>query len=174
MVILERFLKEERTMMEAVGIPILFKAVDFLFEEGSKILRERRERREAKEETHKAQPATDALLPSSHEAKVANVKSVQSKEAALNQQITESACSASETEIKHLMTLLEIYTLNYYRAKEKYAMWGSALVPTIIVHELTEAENAVASTMKNLQTALSKVYGKEVIASEVERDEHSP
>ena len=42
-------------MIEAVTIPILMKAVDFLFnEEGSKILQERRERRKAELEAQKS------------------------------------------------------------------------------------------------------------------------
>ena len=36
-------------MIETVTIPLLLKAVDFLFEEGSKILEERRERRKAQQ-----------------------------------------------------------------------------------------------------------------------------
>jgi hypothetical protein len=75
----------------------------------------------------------------------------------------------SEANIKHLLSLLEIHTKSYHLAKEQYAKWGSTLVPPIIVHNLTETENEIAATTKELQAALSRVYGKKVAASEVEQ-----
>ncbi len=54
-------------------------------------------------------------------------------------------------------------------AKEQYAIFGSAMVPQIIIHNLTEAENMIATTTKELQTVLSKVYGRKVAAIEVEQ-----
>jgi hypothetical protein len=67
------------------------------------------------------------------------------------------------------LALLEIYTKNYHLAEEQYAKWGSTLVPPIIIHNLTEAENEIAATTKELQATLSRVYGKNVAASEVEQ-----
>lgn len=153
-------------MIEAIAIPILLKAVEFLFGEGSKILEERRERRnpqqEAEKETHKHPAPQSGGATKSSEV-------IQSKEVALSQPIAEAAWSDSEAKVKHLLSLLEIYSKNYYLAKEQYALWGNALVPPIILHNLTEAENGVAATTKKLQLALSTIYGKQVTVSEVEQ-----
>jgi hypothetical protein len=65
-------------------------------------------------------------------------------------------------EVQHLVKLLETYSRNYHLASEQYAKWGSALVPPIIVHNMNEAENAVAETLKRLEAVLSKVYKKDI------------
>ena len=153
-------------MLETIAIPILLKAVEFLFGEGSKILEERRARRKADQETKKEKPQ-DTASSSASTTKPADV--IQSKEAALSQPVAETAWSDSEANIKHLLSLLEIYTKNYYLAREQYAKWGSALVPPIIVSNLAEAENEIAKTTKELQATLSKVYEKKVAAPEVEQ-----
>lgn len=153
-------------MIEAVAIPILLKAVEFLFGEGSKILEERRERRKTQQEAEKQTPEPPA--PQSTGATKTS-EDIQSKETALSQPVAEAVWSDSEAKVKHLLSLLEIHTKNYYLAKQQYAKWGSALVPPIILHNLTEAENEVAATMKELQLTISKVYGKKVAASEVEQ-----
>jgi hypothetical protein len=66
------------------------------------------------------------------------------------------------------LSLLETYTRNYYLAKEQYAKHGSALVPPIIVHNLAEAEDGVATTIQELESVLTTMYGKKVVASEIE------
>lgn len=154
-------------MLETIAIPVLLKAVDFIFGEGSKILEERRERRNApQQETVKEQPVTTIPPPQSIEL---SSDIIRSKAVALSQPIAEAAWLDSEANIKHLLVLLEIHTKNYHLAKEQYAKWGSALVPPIIIHNLTEAENEIAATTRKLQTTLSKVYNKNVAAFEVEQ-----
>lgn len=152
-------------MIEIVAIPILLKAVDFLFGEGSKILEERRERRQAQLEPQKEKEnALSTVQPSESPKEV-----IQSKETALKQPIPETAWLDSEARIRHLMSLLEVHTKNYYLAKEQYAKWGGTLVPPIILHNLSEAEDQIAATTKELQAALSKVYGKRVTAPDVDK-----
>jgi hypothetical protein len=153
-------------MIEAFSIPILLKAVDFLFEESRKILQERRERRQAQQEADTPEPEVTAQ-PAGNELKAVDV--IQSRDVALSQKIDEAMWAASEAEIKHLLSLLEVHTQNYYLAKEQYAKWGSALVPPIIVNNLTEAENEIIATTKRLQAALSKVYGKKVTIPEIDQ-----
>jgi|GEM_PF-665371 len=150
--------------LDPTTLPVLLKTLDFLFGEGSKILEERRERRKAQQQETAKEKTT---IPPQAGTTPKDV--IQSKEAALSQPIAESAWLVSEAEIKHLLSLLEIHTKNYHLAKEQYAKWGRTLVPPIIVHNLTEAENEIAATTKELQAALSKVYGKKVAASEVEQ-----
>ena len=158
-------------MLEAIAVPVLLKAVDWLFGEGSRILEDRRVRRRVKEETTRAEPSTlgsEAIgkppLTSVNPAAI-----IQTKADALKQQIAETKWQESELHIQHLLSLLEIHTRNYRLAKEKYAKWGSSLVPPIVLNDLTESENAIAETTKELQAAVSKVYGKKVTTPELEQ-----
>jgi len=57
---------------------------------------------------------------------------------------------------------LETYSHNYYLAKEQYAKWGSALVPPIIIHNMTDAEKSMLEALQRLEMILSKVYKKDI------------
>lgn len=160
--------------METVAIPILMKAVDFLFEEATKILKERRERRMAGLESQEADSATKAkkkkaVVQSAESAghitssDTHMVDIIQSRDAALSTSVDESAWKDTQAEVKHLLSMLEVYTTNYHLAKEQYAKFGSALVPSIIVHNLEEAEDGIADVTEKLKAILSKVYGKQVV-----------
>jgi hypothetical protein len=146
-------------MIDAVQIPILLKAIDFVFDEGRRILEERRERRKAEASASQAQAAmsqeAEALPLPPEQAEAVKKDLVTAK-------IDELLWQNHEAEVKHLVTLLETYSRNYHLSKEQYAKWGSALVPPIIVHNLTEAENAMLNTLKQLEMALSKVYKKDI------------
>lgn len=146
--------EEEKMVIEAFNIPVLLKATNFLFDEASKILQECRERRK------------ETSLVSSQEDKQ-NQEIINSKDEALKQKIEDSLWQSSKAEIEHLLKLLEIYKTNYYNAKEKYIKWDT-LAPAIVIHELTTAEDGVAETTQKLQDALSKVYGKQIIASGID------
>ena len=72
-------------MLDAIELPILLKAIDFIFDEGRKILEERRERRKAKdapapaeEKPAEAEPALPAVR---NESKSAMETKAESKEA---------------------------------------------------------------------------------------------
>lgn len=143
-------------MIDAVQIPILLKAIDFVFDEGRRILEERRERR-------KAQAAETQAAPEEKETRVIPAEQAETLKKDLSAaKIDEILWQNHEAEIRHLVALLETYSRNYHLSKEQYAKWGSALVPPIIMHNLTEAENAVLNTLKQLEAALSKVYKKDV------------
>jgi hypothetical protein len=146
------------TMFETMAIPILLKAVEFLFEEGKKILEERRERRKTQPEYEKVQPTNISQT----EAPPKNVEVIETKEEALNTPINQFVWKASETKVKHLLTLLETYTRNYYLAKEQYAQFGRAYVPPIIVNNLEEAEAQIETTTIELKSVLSKIYDKQI------------
>ncbi len=146
-------------MIEAIQLPILMKAIDFVFEEGRKILEERRERRKAQENPPKAEiqePAQEATIVEVQKAEA-------TKQELLAAKIDEILWKNHEMEVQHLVRLLETYSRNYQLAKEQYAKWGSALVPPIIVNNLNEAENALLETIQQLETVLSKVYKKEIL-----------
>jgi hypothetical protein len=148
-------------MIDPIQIPILLKAIDFVFEEGHKILAERRERREQQktdppaENSEQPEPAKEVPLPAGQETQ-------ELKQDLITTKIDEILWQNHELEVQHLVRLLETYSRNYHMASEQYAKWGSALVPPIIVHNRNEAENSVAETLKKLEAVLSKVYQKDI------------
>jgi hypothetical protein len=149
----------EAPMIDPVQLPILMKAIDFVFEEGRKILEERRERRKAAaapSENKAQEPAPKEI------ALLEPEKQIEIKQDLLASKIDEILWQNHEAEVQHLVTLLETYSRNYHVAKEQYAKWGSALVPPIILHNLTEAENSMIETIKRLEFILLKVYKKDL------------
>lgn len=145
-------------MLDPIQIPLLLKAIDFVFDEGRKILEERRERRKAadtppKVETPEPQKEIVPLKPE-------QMKEV--KQDLLASKIDNQSWLNHEEEVQHLVRLLETYSRNYHLSKEQYAKWGDALVPPIIVHNLTSAENSMIETIERLETVLSKVYKKDI------------
>lgn len=145
-------------MIDPTQLPILIKAIDFVFEEGRKILEERRERRKAQDtpsQSQESEPETEIVVSEPE-------KQIEVKQDLLTSKIDEPLWQNHEEEVKHLVRLLETYSRNYYIAKEQYAKWGSALVPPIIVHNMTEAENSMLETIKQLEVTLSKVYKKDI------------
>ena len=151
-------------MIDPTQIPILLKAIDFIFEEGHKILEERRERRKASEASAASTPAltSEPPLPAEATAPAETQPNQEVKRDLLTSKIDEIRWQNHEQDVQHLVRLLETYSRNYHLAREQYAKWGSALVPPIIAHNLTEAENSIAETLKQLETVLSKVYQKDI------------
>jgi hypothetical protein len=148
-------------MIDPTQLPILLKAIDFIFEEGRKILDERRERRKLGIPAQ----ATESPEPDPEPAPAEIEKQQEIKQDLLTSKIDEIQWQNHELEVKHLVRLLETYSRNYHLASEQYARWGSGLVPPIIVHNLSEAENSIAETLKKLETVLSKVYQKDITPS---------
>lgn len=149
-------------MIDSIQVPVLLKAIDFVFDEGRKILAERRERRMAESSAPKAEPKTEEKEILLLEPE----KTDEIKKDLIASKIDALLWKSNEAEVKHLVTLLETYSRNYQITKEQYAKWGSALVPPIIVHNMTEAENAMLDTLKKLEVVLSKVYEKDIQAAQ--------
>jgi hypothetical protein len=145
-------------MLETIQIPILLKAIDFVFDEGRKILEERRERRKTEALAQNSGTPEPEAEMTPEEVQQRN----EIKQDLLNSKIDEILWQNHELEVKHLVKLLETYSRNYHLASEQYAKWGSALVPPIIVHNMTEAENSMVETIQKLEDVLSKVYKKDI------------
>ena len=145
-------------MIDPTQLPILLKALDFVFDEGRKILEERRERRK----TSDSAPASENQEPAQEITPVQIQEKNEIKQDLITSKIDEILWQNHEREVQHLVKLLETYSRNYHIAKEQYAKWGSALVPPIIVHNMTEAENSMLDTIQRLETVLSKVYKKDI------------
>ena len=145
-------------MIDPAQLPILLKAIDFVFDEGRKILEERRERRKLQD----ASPKND-IPEVVKEIKLPELEIEKpNKQNLLAAKVDEILWQDHEEEVKHLVRLLETYSRNYHLAKEQYAKWGSALVPPIIVNNMSDAENSMIETVEKLQTILSKVYKKDL------------
>jgi len=145
-------------MIDPIQLPILLKAIDFVFDEGRKILEERRERRKMNESSQNSanQELAGEIAPPEPE------KEIETKQDLLASKIDELLWQNHEAEVKHLVRLSETYSRNYHIASEQYAKWGSELVPSIIVHKMTDAENSMIETKKQLEIVLSKVYKKNI------------
>ncbi len=145
-------------MIDPTQLPILLKAIDFVFDEGRKILEERRERRKTSDST----PTSENQEPAKEIIPVQVQENNEIKQDLITSKIDEILWQNHELEVQHLVRLLETYSRNYHLTKEQYAKWGSALVPPIIVHNMTEAENSMLDTIQRLETVLSKVYKKDI------------
>ena len=145
-------------MIDPTQLPILMKAIDFVFEEGRKILEERRERRKKQDELPKDGPESTAEITFHKPEETAEMK-----QDLLHSKVDEILWRNHEEEVQHLVRLLETYSRNYYLASEQYAKWGDALVPPIIVNNLRESEKSMIETLKRLEAVLSKVYNKDIL-----------
>jgi hypothetical protein len=144
-------------MIDPIQLPLLLKALDFLFDEGHKILEERRERRKKQEYPSNIQEEA------SEEATLQKTETItESKQDLIASKVDEILWHNHEQEVQHLVRLLETYSSNYYLAREQYAKWGDALVPPIIVNNLKDSENSMIETLKRLEAVLSKVYEKDI------------
>jgi hypothetical protein len=145
-------------MIDPVQLPLLMKAIDFVFEEGHKILDERRERRK-----ENAAPS-ESEVPELAKEPVASVPEDEgeTKQDLLTSKVDELLWQNHQSEIQHLVKLMETYSQNYHLAREQYAKWGDALVPPIVLHNLQDAENSMVETIKQLETVLAKVYKKDI------------
>ena len=145
-------------MLDPIQIPILLKAIDFVFDEGRKILEERRERRKMSAPA----PSSETPEPAAEVTPAEVQERSEIKQDLLTSKIDEILWKSHEQEVQHLVRLLETYSRNYHLASEQYAKWGDALVPPIIVHNMTAAENSMVETLKKLEAVLSKVYEKDI------------
>ena len=146
------------TMIEAIQIPILLKAIDFVFDEGRKILEERRERRKASEtapDGKNQEPAEETAPPEAQQQ-------TEVKQELITSKIDELLWQKHEEEVNHLVKLLDKHTKNYYILKEQAAQWGSALVPPVIMLQIEDKENSIVETRQQLENVLSKVYKRDI------------
>ena len=145
-------------MIDPTQLPILLKAIDFVFDEGRKILEERRERRRMQDNP----PKSEIQEPVREIAIRAPEKQIEIKQDLLASKVDEILWQNHEWEVKSLVKQLESHTQSYYILKEQYAKWGSALVPPIIVLQMNEKENSMIETIGRLEIVLSKIYKKDL------------
>jgi hypothetical protein len=156
-------------MIEAIAVPLLVKAIDFLFDESKKILEERRMRRQAKPENTIKKDDWEAKQPSPTLTENAQlVPQINAKQTALSTMVDKARWRDSEKELMHLLELCEIYKTNLYNAKEKYARFGRDYAPPHLLHEIKEAEDGVLDAAKRLNNLLTQIYDKEIIIPDLD------
>ena len=133
-------------MLDPTTLPILLKSLDFIYEEYSKLLEERRERRkDAREGSQKGMPELPAPT----------------KEEALEKKIEPKEWQASEAHIEHLTDLLDIHYDNYHLLSKQYAQWTEVLVPPVISNGLMREEKEIEKITMQLKEALANLYSKD-------------
>ena len=111
-------------MIDPTQLPILLKAIDFVFEEGRKILEERRERRKSRIHPQKARERNQPRKCTPVEVQEKN----EIKQDLLTSKVDDILWHNHEQELQHLVRLLDTYSSNYYLSREQYAKWGCARV----------------------------------------------
>ena len=149
-------------MIDPTQLPILLKAIDFVFDEGRKILEERREHRKTSDST----PTSENQEPAQEIAPVQVQENNEIKQDLITSKIDEILWQHYELEVQHLVKMLEKHTKNYYILKEQAAQWGSALVPPVILLQIEEKGNSIMETRKQLEIVLSKIYKKDITPNE--------
>jgi hypothetical protein len=136
-------------MIEALLVPVVKRAVDFLFDEGREILRSHLDRGDTA-----ARPADGGhLLPSNVTGVLATTK-----DDALRRKLDETSVARHRDELEHLLRLQEIQSRNYHLAKEQEAMWGSELVPSLIRNRIVASEKELSDTASRIREVLDDVY----------------
>jgi hypothetical protein len=135
-------------MLEALLVPVVKKAVDFLFDEGHDVLKAYRER-------NKLPVAANDKAQDNEVVPLLRL----SKDDALKRKIDDSLVDRYRSELTHLLQLQEIQTRNYHAAKEQEAVWTKELVPAIVVNRIIIAEKDLADTTERLAVILQKLYG---------------
>lgn len=166
-------------MIESWQAPILKSALDFLFDVGRVVLADIKRQREQKSkgDSIENQPTVspDETLPSRPhfpQPPAVNIPqpvmdyspptTITTKDQALETVVQESILRQREAEIKHLIKLAEIYRDNYRLAIEKYAKWGDALVPPIVLHELKDSEKHLIETLARLKLIVEAILGRAI------------
>jgi hypothetical protein len=102
-------------MIDPAQLPILLQAIEFVFDEGRKILEERRERRRRFESL----PASEGKEPPKEIVTRGPEQETQIKQDLLATKVDEILWKNHEQEVEHLVRLLGIYSRNYYLAREQ-------------------------------------------------------
>lgn len=156
----------EVNMIEAIAVPILVKAIEFLFDESKKILEERKIRRQAELETSTSNNLGQQKMGQSSESIAATdlpTKLIDTKQNTLNTKIDETRLKSVEKDLAHLLGLCEIFKSNLYNAKEKYARFGRDYAPPHLLYEIKENEEGLLDSTRKINKLLSQIYEKEII-----------
>ena len=124
-------------LVETFAIPVLMKAVDFLFDEAKNILAERQATRQEAGRQATAPPDIPLLD--------------QDKESILRRKVSEELARQQEQAIQSLLEEIEIYRRNYQRLKKRVALEGGLdFAPVSVANQLQAQEDAILETSQRL------------------------
>jgi len=131
-------------MIDPLAVPILMKAVDFLFDEAKKILEERRAARQSAER-QVAPPPEIPLLE-------------QDKAVVLKRRVSEELAARQEGAIKALLDEIAIYQSNYQRLSKRVALEGGRdYAPVGVLNQLEAQEDAILERSQRLAQIVDEV-----------------
>jgi HEAT repeat protein/tRNA A37 threonylcarbamoyladenosine biosynthesis protein TsaE len=134
----------EPMLIEMVGIPVLLRAVDFLFDEAKKIWDERRAARQS-DESHVPAPPDIPLL-------------AQDKGLVLKRKVSKEAVQRKERAIQGILKEIEVHEQNYQDARIGIARHGGRYdAPPILRHRLQEHEDAILEASQRLATLVESL-----------------
>ncbi len=130
--------------IEAIGIPILMKAIDFLFNEAKNIMEERRAARQSSKSQAKEPPEIPLLD--------------QPKETVVRRKVSEDLVKRKEQAIQGILTEVEIYQQNYQRLRERIALYGGVkFAPVGDVNQMEAQQDAILEASQRLAALVDEV-----------------
>jgi hypothetical protein len=140
-----------RMLVEALLVPVIKKAVDFLFDEGREVLKAHLDRRDTA-----GKPADNEISPP-QQSNATGVFAM-TKDDALRKKIDQAAIGRHKEELDHLLRIQEIQSRNYHLAKEQEAVWGRELMPPIILSRVVSSEKELSETTARIRGVIDAVY----------------
>jgi transposase len=123
--------------IEVVAVPILMKAVDFLFGEAKKILEERRAARQKDKQSVAAPPDIPLLN--------------ESKEIVVRRKVSEELVKRQEQALQGLLDEIAIYQQNLQRLQKRVALEGGMdFAPVSVVNQLRAQQDAILDKSQQL------------------------
>jgi hypothetical protein len=150
---IEDLINEDTEMIDPTALPILMKAIDFIFGEGSKILQERRERRQ-REEGQNQEAKKNELAPE-------ETGLVASKSDLLAKTVNEKRWKMHESDVESILEQIKHYKGRRNLAMKRYAIQGIN-VGYETLQEIEETENEIEKAMKELEVLLSEVFHEKI------------
>jgi hypothetical protein len=132
--------------MDAWQVPIITAALEFLYDVGRRLVDEIATRKNQDNVSHEKTPD-----PISSELERYN------KAELMATKVNVEELEEHKEKLDHLLRLRDIYTKNYYNAKEKTAMWGPGLVPPIVLHELDDAESNLLKLVGDINGSVKAI-----------------
>ncbi len=130
--------------LDPIAVPIVMKAVDFLFGEAKKILEERRQARQ-KPDRPVAPPPDIPLLE-------------QDKETVLKRQVSKELVKREEQAIQGILDEAAVYQQNLQRLQKRVALEGGIdYAPIGVVNQLHAQEDALLEASQRLAVVIERV-----------------
>ena len=132
--------------IETMAVPVLMKAVDFLFDQAKAILAERR----AAHEKPGVQPAPPPEIPLLE----------QDKQSVVQRRVSEELVRRKEEAIDALLEEIAIYQRNYDRLKKRVALEGGPdFAPISVSNQLEAQQDAILEASQRLAAIVDEVAG---------------